>query len=319
MMLLPLALAATSIIELILSYVLKHNHPPAYVLNKTLSFSTWLFCFCIQWQTNALTKQKKENTKYILVSFLFIMASSTLQFHYVLKHILVDQIMMKKAPPEYIGIIVYFALNVLFLLCCMGIVCSKTSRTSFNRSLPSLTAPSIQQSSSEENSGEIDETTSLLSTEATHSHYDVYTQRKQDNTDIYLGKAEGKNCFSQLFFLWSSPLIKKGYLGQLEKPDDLFILPDNLDTNVIKEILSSMLRIQKHRSILREMKSQLSDEGSPRKRKTVHVSLLKSLHKAFGRFYYSLGVLKFLYDCFSFAGPVLLNYLVNFMENKKVS
>ncbi|XP_055879588.1 ATP-binding cassette sub-family C member 10-like [Biomphalaria glabrata] len=46
------------------------------------------------------------------------------------------------------------------------------------------------------------------------------------------------------------------------------------------------------------------------------VTLFKALNKAFGAEYYSLGILKLLADSLGFAGPVLLNYLVSFVENK---
>ena len=325
MNILTLGLAGTSLTELILSYALQQEHPPAYVLMKTLSFSTWMFCFCIQWQTNALTKQKRDINKYILPGFLCVMASSSLQLHFVIRHIMLDNIMMENASPEFIGVIVYFSLNVVFLLSCIGIIVSKINRTSFNRSIPSLIQNVSSSSSSiqvgnDDTSVEPDETSSLLSSGISQTvYYDIYKKRKEDHTDIYLGKAENANCFSRLLFLWGNPLLLKGYHGQLEKPDDLFILPDSLDTNMIKEILSSMLRIQKHQSLLRELKTEFNNEyQGPRKRKAVQVSLLNSLHKAFGKFYYSLGILKFMYDCFAFAGPVLLNLLVNFMENKQV-
>ncbi|KAH9493041.1 Multidrug resistance-associated protein 7 [Bulinus truncatus] len=47
-----------------------------------------------------------------------------------------------------------------------------------------------------------------------------------------------------------------------------------------------------------------------------NVTLSKALNKAFGVEYYSLGALKLLADSLGFAGPVLLNYLVSFIENK---
>lgn len=46
------------------------------------------------------------------------------------------------------------------------------------------------------------------------------------------------------------------------------------------------------------------------------VSLVKALNKAFGFEYFSLGILKFLADSLGFAGPILLNYLVSFIESQ---
>lgn len=47
-----------------------------------------------------------------------------------------------------------------------------------------------------------------------------------------------------------------------------------------------------------------------------NVKLFKVLNKAFGVEYYTLGILKLFADSLGFAGPVLLNYLVSFIENK---
>lgn len=47
-----------------------------------------------------------------------------------------------------------------------------------------------------------------------------------------------------------------------------------------------------------------------------HVGLLRVLHKAFGMRYYLLGVLKVAVNISTFAGPLLLSSLVNFIEEK---
>lgn len=46
-----------------------------------------------------------------------------------------------------------------------------------------------------------------------------------------------------------------------------------------------------------------------------HVSLLRALHKCFWFQFYSIGILKLIADCAGFAGPLLLNKLVSFIEN----
>lgn len=52
-------------------------------------------------------------------------------------------------------------------------------------------------------------------------------------------------------------------------------------------------------------------DGSVRRR----ASLFRALIYAYGLEYFLLGILKFLADSFGFAGPILLNYLVSFIEN----
>lgn len=46
-----------------------------------------------------------------------------------------------------------------------------------------------------------------------------------------------------------------------------------------------------------------------------NVSLLRALHKCFWLQFYSVGLLKLVADCAGFAGPLLLNKLVAFIEN----
>lgn len=49
--------------------------------------------------------------------------------------------------------------------------------------------------------------------------------------------------------------------------------------------------------------------------KRYNVSLLRALHKCFWFQFYSVGILKLVADCAGFAGPLLLNKLVGFIEN----
>ena len=48
----------------------------------------------------------------------------------------------------------------------------------------------------------------------------------------------------------------------------------------------------------------------------VGLSFLKAICSTFGLEYFSLGILKLLADCFGFAGPIILNMLVTFIENR---
>uniref|UniRef100_A0AAQ5YQH7 ATP-binding cassette, sub-family C (CFTR/MRP), member 10 n=1 Tax=Amphiprion ocellaris TaxID=80972 RepID=A0AAQ5YQH7_AMPOC len=79
---------------------------------------------------------------------------------------------------------------------------------------------------------------------------------------------DGSSCISRLFYLWLTPLLKRGQRGELDRPTDVNLLNGTV------------------------------------------------LHKAFGLRYYILGVLKVTVNMSSFAGPLLLNSLVNFMEEK---
>lgn len=49
------------------------------------------------------------------------------------------------------------------------------------------------------------------------------------------------------------------------------------------------------------------------------MTLFHLLHKSFGWEFYSVGILKFISNCASFMGPLLLNKLIGFIEDKDES
>jgi len=323
LVLLTLLLALSNIAELIISYALTQKHPPAYVLSKSLSFSTWLLWFCLHIKIPVINPIKRRIVKCSLLPFLVVSICSCFQLHYTIKHILVlDHWTFVKLPVTYIGAFINTLLLLLYFVCSIITLFSRStgillgsSTSSFNRNL-SIQAEDIDESGELKN-----ENSSLLSSgQSQVSFYETYQQRKKEKTNIYLGEAETAswNIISRLFFLWCNKLILKGYHGQLENPDDLFILPSSLDTNLIKERFTNLMRIQRHQTVLQELKRvDINDFSSTRKRPSVKISMFKCLHKTFGKFYYSLGILKFIVDCLGFTGPLLLNALVTFMENKE--
>lgn len=50
---------------------------------------------------------------------------------------------------------------------------------------------------------------------------------------------------------------------------------------------------------------------------TKKVTLFYLLHQCFGWEFYAVGILKFIADCSLFMGPILLNKLIGFIEDKK--
>lgn len=98
---------------------------------------------------------------------------------------------------------------------------------------------------------------------------------------------ENSSIFSRLLFLWVNPLIRKGACGYLTSTDSLFDLPHSISTQSVSASFST----NRH-------------------------SLLRSLHIRFGLQFYSIGLLKLVSDCCGFAGPILLNLLVSFIEDE---
>ena len=120
---------------------------------------------------------------------------------------------------------------------------------------------------------------------------------------------EGSNCLSRLTFHWANPLLTKGSLGLLQSVDDLYDLPLELKTEYISQLVSKVMLINQ------PLPSNSDGENETTATK---FSLIKALHKCFGRKFYSCGILKLFADILGFAGPLFLHEIVNFIGNKDV-
>ncbi|XP_078671973.1 ATP-binding cassette sub-family C member 10-like [Branchiostoma floridae x Branchiostoma belcheri] len=144
---------------------------------------------------------------------------------------------------------------------------------------------------------------------------------------------DNSNWLSKLTFWWVNPLMVKGSHMQLNATGDLFHLPRKLTTTHVEKVFTekfyphSIDKLEpsddeypevKVRNGGIEVQDVLEEPPCPdgaRKSLGQPVTLMKGLHGAFGMQYYSLGILKLLGDGLGFAGPLLLNLLVSFMEN----
>ncbi|NXL40961.1 MRP7 protein, partial [Podilymbus podiceps] len=106
---------------------------------------------------------------------------------------------------------------------------------------------------------------------------------------------DGESWLSRFFYVWMNPLMKCGYQWKLNQPQDVYVLPRQLQA------------------------ARVCDRGAPdnshRAQETVR--LFSVLHAAFGLRFYSLGLLKLAGNLLGFSGPLLLNLLVNFMESRQ--
>ena len=113
----------------------------------------------------------------------------------------------------------------------------------------------------------------------------------------YLGVAKEESTFlSKFVFYWVNPLIKKGRLGLLHTPDDVFDVPPAMAASVV----SQKFRVARDSLGIR-------DSGTV---------VMRVLFKCFGAQFFAIGSLKFIADCAGFASPLLLNGLLSFMENR---
>ncbi|NXI42835.1 MRP7 protein, partial [Galbula dea] len=98
---------------------------------------------------------------------------------------------------------------------------------------------------------------------------------------------DDESWLSRFFYIWMNPLMKRGYQGKLNQPQDVLLLPRQLQAAKVCDHLHHAQET---------------------------VRLFSVLHAAFGLRFYSLGLLRLAGSLLSFSGPLLLNLLVNFME-----
>ncbi|XP_032419246.1 multidrug resistance-associated protein 7 [Xiphophorus hellerii] len=134
---------------------------------------------------------------------------------------------------------------------------------------------------------------------------------------------DGSDCLSRLFYLWLNPLLRRGRQGDLGRPQHVYHLPWKLRTRVVWRYFHQCwerCRKGAKRSDQQDQRPQPM-KGSDSKEELLKlegdVGLLRVLHKAFGLRFYLLGVLKVTVILSTFAGPLLLSSLVNFIEEKE--
>ncbi|KAM8843081.1 LOW QUALITY PROTEIN: ATP-binding cassette sub-family C member 10 [Synchiropus picturatus] len=132
---------------------------------------------------------------------------------------------------------------------------------------------------------------------------------------------DGSGCVSRLFYLWLSPLLRRGRRGELNKAANVYHLPWKLRTSVVCRVFQECWETCRGRpAVERNTDPWPAPVCSSQRRPEAlelqgDVSLLKVLHRAFGLRFYSLGLLKLAVNLLRFAGPLLLSTLVSFMED----
>ncbi|KAG6455079.1 hypothetical protein O3G_MSEX009011 [Manduca sexta] len=174
-----------------------------------------------------------------------------------------------------------------------------------------------------------------------HSHSE-YTPLLPHVDEGVLGTAmQGSGWFSKLTFTWVNPLLQKGLQNKLNDSDELFDIPSKYTSSYIgarmeRALIGNVDHYQQYSEVLHEpfIRSaygstsetvpQASTPVTPVSRILVrptrkqNVSLLRALHTCFAWQFYSIGILKFVSDMVGFAGPLLLNKLVAFVEDETI-
>nr|CAD7591948.1 unnamed protein product [Timema genevievae] len=142
----------------------------------------------------------------------------------------------------------------------------------------------------------------------------TYSRFREEQDPLYLGVAmEDTTFLSKLIFHWVAPLMKKGVEGNLRQTDDLYDLPASLNPAYLGNKLYGAMSRQ---AVVEPVSNNHTEENTVPAVTYSEVSLLRALHSCFWIQFYGIGLLKLIADCAGFLGPLLLNRLVTFIENK---
>ncbi|KAM3964152.1 LOW QUALITY PROTEIN: ATP-binding cassette sub-family C member 10 [Aphomia sociella] len=178
----------------------------------------------------------------------------------------------------------------------------------------------------------------LVGSQHTHSEYTPLLPHMDEGI---LGTAmQGTNFFSKLTFTWVDPLLRKGQENKLNDTEELFDIPGkyrcsyvgarmdralvgNVDQYQYAEVPHEPFITSGYGSV-GETAPQTSTPVTPTSRVLVrpqrrqNVTMLRALHTCFALQFYSIGLLKFVSDMAGFAGPMLLNKLVSFVDDESI-
>lgn len=257
--------ALSVVVEMVLSYALHHpqQHPPVYVLGRSIAFTSWLLCLILLSRMKIVTDSTRKTTRCLLVPFLLVLVSSSMQLQFVLKMSDFSRIV----PVDYLGVIVDFALNIFFFFSCLWCVI-------FTRRFVAGSYGELHEEGAQ----------------------------KREET-INLGVGESRNIISKIVFWWTDKLLQKGLRGQLEEPEDLFTLPDDMKTQKIRHTALETWRTTRS-NLLR------SDKKDP-----ITIPLFSILNKCFGKVFYGIGILKLLCVILQLVQPMLVELLVTYVSH----
>ncbi|XP_026315550.1 multidrug resistance-associated protein 7 [Hyposmocoma kahamanoa] len=179
----------------------------------------------------------------------------------------------------------------------------------------------------------------LVGSQHTHSEYTPLLPHVDEGV---LGTAmQGVGCFNKLIFSWVNPLLEKGLANKLTDLEELFDIPGRYRCSYVaarmdRALIGNIDHYQQFTEVphepfittgygaVGESIPQASTPVTPTSRILVrpprrqNVSLLRALHSCFAVQFYSIGLLKLVSDMAGFAGPMLLNRLVAFVEDTTI-
>nr|AKC42152.1 ABCC10 [Petromyzon marinus] len=138
---------------------------------------------------------------------------------------------------------------------------------------------------------------------------------------------DSSSFISKLLYIWLNPVMKQGYNGELNSPDDILELPENMKVSFVSQAFKDVLYADSNqtRDCIPEDVSQSSPTGkrlciskdAPLLASQPRRTLFWSLYKVYGVRYLSIGLLYLIAIVLGLLGPVILQYLLSFMENRQ--
>ncbi|CAM9489154.1 unnamed protein product [Lampetra fluviatilis] len=138
---------------------------------------------------------------------------------------------------------------------------------------------------------------------------------------------DGSGFISKLFYIWLNPVMKQGYNGELNSPDDILELPENMKVSFVSQAFKDVLYADSNqtRDCIPEDVSKSSPTGkrlcinkdTPLPDSQPRRTLFWSLYKVYGVRYLLIGLLYLIAIVLGLLGPVILQYLLSFMENRQ--
>nr|ASS36022.1 ABCC10 [Samia ricini] len=179
----------------------------------------------------------------------------------------------------------------------------------------------------------------LVGSQHTHSEYTPLLPHVDE--DILGTAMQGAGWFSKMTFTWVNPLLQKGLENKLNDPEELFDIPTKYRSSYVaarmdRALIGNVDNYQRYAEIPHEpfissgygatgeTAPQSSTPVTPTSRvllrpsRRQNVSLLCALHSCFALQFYSIGILKLVSDMTGFAGPLLLNKLVTFVDDNSI-
>ena len=308
-------LAGLPLVALVLAYLYVEIHPSlADIITWGIKAASWLIHSGYIWRLCRLYHIHIRGHVIVVISVLLTCASTAIQLRTSILNLLSEATHIMTVD-DYVT----FITNVLHLLYLLSLI-------------PASRPDLIENSGSIQNVGGLQtesETAPLLQSQHRGRYGAVPISTA--TSDQLGGGDETAGCLSRLTFWWVTPLLLKGSQQHLNSATDLFDLPSRLNTQRIEEKFLEIMHDtppQKARAevLVDAVTDPYGDTHAPNSSSGGDVvisdgqihkkkSLISALNTAFGIEYYSIGVLKLLADGFTFVGPMLLNWLVTYMED----